>query len=254
METPLLAAARARGVPCANGLGMLVHQAALAFELWTGVDAPLDGCARRRAARTRHPRSRRDHVLVAACSIVGLVAWVGWLLDPVITRVPLQQPVSRPARPRRASAARSAAVRSSRSCRGALFGALAARYDDTWALPGVPRAHRRARRARGHRPRALPPARTGSSTRSRSRCVVLLTLAAVGDDNCDAIRPRPARRRDRVRDLLPAPHGVAAQHGLRRREARRSSSASSLGWLGWGEVFARVVPRVPLRRVRSASC
>jgi shikimate dehydrogenase len=42
METPLLAAARARGVPCANGLGMLVHQAALAFAMWTGVDAPLD--------------------------------------------------------------------------------------------------------------------------------------------------------------------------------------------------------------------
>ena len=42
METPLLAAARARGIPCTNGLGMLVHQAALAFELWTGVDAPLD--------------------------------------------------------------------------------------------------------------------------------------------------------------------------------------------------------------------
>jgi shikimate dehydrogenase len=41
-ETPLLAAARARGIPCANGLGMLVHQAALAFEMWTGVDAPLD--------------------------------------------------------------------------------------------------------------------------------------------------------------------------------------------------------------------
>jgi shikimate dehydrogenase len=40
-ETPLLAAARARGVPCANGLGMLVHQAALAFELWTGETAPL---------------------------------------------------------------------------------------------------------------------------------------------------------------------------------------------------------------------
>jgi shikimate dehydrogenase len=41
VETPLLAAARARGVPAANGLGMLVHQAALAFELWTGETAPL---------------------------------------------------------------------------------------------------------------------------------------------------------------------------------------------------------------------
>jgi shikimate dehydrogenase len=41
METPLLAAAHAQGVPCANGLGMLVHQAALAFELWTGHEAPL---------------------------------------------------------------------------------------------------------------------------------------------------------------------------------------------------------------------
>jgi shikimate dehydrogenase len=41
METPFLAAARARGIHTANGLGMLVHQAALAFEHWTGVDAPL---------------------------------------------------------------------------------------------------------------------------------------------------------------------------------------------------------------------
>jgi shikimate dehydrogenase len=54
METPLLAAARARGVPCTNGLGMLVHQAALAFELWTGVDAPLDAM---RAAAEEDPRA-----------------------------------------------------------------------------------------------------------------------------------------------------------------------------------------------------
>jgi shikimate dehydrogenase len=49
METPFLAAARARGAATANGLGMLVHQAALTFELWTGVDAPL---AALRAAAT----------------------------------------------------------------------------------------------------------------------------------------------------------------------------------------------------------
>jgi shikimate dehydrogenase len=41
-ETPLLALARAHGVPIANGLGMLVHQAALAFEAFTGSPAPLD--------------------------------------------------------------------------------------------------------------------------------------------------------------------------------------------------------------------
>jgi shikimate dehydrogenase len=54
METPLLAAARARGVPCANGLGMLVHQAALAFEQWTGTDAPLEVM---RAAAAKDPRA-----------------------------------------------------------------------------------------------------------------------------------------------------------------------------------------------------
>lgn len=39
-ETPLLAAARAGGCPAANGLSMLLHQGALAFERWTGRPAP----------------------------------------------------------------------------------------------------------------------------------------------------------------------------------------------------------------------
>ncbi|MHC1696727.1 MAG: shikimate dehydrogenase [Geobacteraceae bacterium] len=39
-ETPLLEAAKARGLACANGLGMLVAQGAAAFRLWTGRDAP----------------------------------------------------------------------------------------------------------------------------------------------------------------------------------------------------------------------
>ena len=41
LETPLLAAARAQGARTSNGLGMLVHQAAQAFTLWTGAEAPL---------------------------------------------------------------------------------------------------------------------------------------------------------------------------------------------------------------------
>ena len=38
-ETPLTAAAKARGATAASGLGMLVYQAAESFKLWTGKDA-----------------------------------------------------------------------------------------------------------------------------------------------------------------------------------------------------------------------
>jgi shikimate dehydrogenase len=40
LETPLLVQARARGLRCANGLGMLVHQAYVGFEQLTGHEAP----------------------------------------------------------------------------------------------------------------------------------------------------------------------------------------------------------------------
>jgi shikimate dehydrogenase len=41
-ETKLLAAAKAAGCKTANGLGMLLHQGAKAFEIWTGKLAPRD--------------------------------------------------------------------------------------------------------------------------------------------------------------------------------------------------------------------
>jgi shikimate dehydrogenase len=41
LETPLVAAARERGAVAMNGVPMLVHQAAVAFELWTGVAPPV---------------------------------------------------------------------------------------------------------------------------------------------------------------------------------------------------------------------
>jgi shikimate dehydrogenase len=37
LVTPLLAAARARGLATADGLGMLLHQAVRGFSLWFGV-------------------------------------------------------------------------------------------------------------------------------------------------------------------------------------------------------------------------
>ncbi len=40
-RTPLLAAARDEGAVALGGLGLLLHQAALSFEVWTGAPAPL---------------------------------------------------------------------------------------------------------------------------------------------------------------------------------------------------------------------
>jgi shikimate dehydrogenase len=39
--TPLMAAARAAGASAFGGLGLLLHQAALSFELWTGLEPPM---------------------------------------------------------------------------------------------------------------------------------------------------------------------------------------------------------------------
>ena len=41
-ETKLLKAAKKRGCRCSNGLGMLLHQGAKSFEIWTGVKAPVE--------------------------------------------------------------------------------------------------------------------------------------------------------------------------------------------------------------------
>ena len=42
LETQLLQQARAAGARTVDGLGMLVHQGARAFEIWTGVAPPVD--------------------------------------------------------------------------------------------------------------------------------------------------------------------------------------------------------------------
>lgn len=54
--TPLLAAAKESGATAVGGIGMLVHQAALAFGRWTGVDPPV---ATMRATASRELREDR---------------------------------------------------------------------------------------------------------------------------------------------------------------------------------------------------
>lgn len=59
--TPLIAAARAGGAEAWGGLGMLIHQAAASFRIWTGQDPPLESMSaaalRALGARTTAARS-----------------------------------------------------------------------------------------------------------------------------------------------------------------------------------------------------
>ena len=50
LETPLLAAARTRGNPVVDGLGMLLHQGRPGFHAWFGVDPAVDDALRRAVA------------------------------------------------------------------------------------------------------------------------------------------------------------------------------------------------------------
>lgn len=52
--TPLLEAARAAGCMAVNGLGMLMHQAAHQFRLWTGEDPPLEVMSAAAASALAH--------------------------------------------------------------------------------------------------------------------------------------------------------------------------------------------------------
>ncbi|HWE56511.1 MAG TPA: shikimate dehydrogenase [Acidimicrobiales bacterium] len=51
---PLLMAARSVGAPGCNGLGMLIHQAARQFEMWTGRPAPLEAMSAAAVATLTH--------------------------------------------------------------------------------------------------------------------------------------------------------------------------------------------------------
>jgi shikimate dehydrogenase len=56
LETPLLAAARARGLLAVDGLGMLLHQARPGFEAWFGVAPQVDAALRAFVAQGIPPR------------------------------------------------------------------------------------------------------------------------------------------------------------------------------------------------------
>jgi leader peptidase (prepilin peptidase)/N-methyltransferase len=172
--------------------------------------------------------------LVAALSAVGLA--VGWLLDPVITRVPRRQPVTGPVEDESALASSSTArqVTVSIVC-GALFGALAARFEDSWALPAylVLAAALVALSAIDLEHYILPNRIVYPLA---IVMIVLLAIASLGDDDLDAL----------VRGLVAGLIAFAIFFVLHMISPRSMGFGDvklafvlglSLGWLGWGEVL-----------------
>jgi leader peptidase (prepilin peptidase)/N-methyltransferase len=172
--------------------------------------------------------------LVALFFVVGLS--VGWLLDPLITRIPVREPVTGPPEDATGPAATSTTrqVGVAIVC-GVLFGALAARFDDSWALPAY---------------LVLAAALVVLSVIDLElyilpnrivyplgfAMVVLLTIAAVGDDDFDAI----------VRGLVAGVVAFAIFFALHLISPRSMGFGDvklafvlglSLGWLGWGYVL-----------------
>jgi shikimate dehydrogenase len=60
-STPFLQAARAQGAQAVNGLGMLIHQAAHAFRLWTHEEPPLEAMSAAAVAALVHRERGTEH-------------------------------------------------------------------------------------------------------------------------------------------------------------------------------------------------
>jgi len=61
-RTPLQEFARQHGIACADGRGMLLHQGAKSFSLWTGAEAPVEAMREALNAAIAAAESRADHV------------------------------------------------------------------------------------------------------------------------------------------------------------------------------------------------
>jgi leader peptidase (prepilin peptidase)/N-methyltransferase len=171
-------------------------------------------------------------VLIGGCSVLGLV--VGWLLDPVITRVPRRVPVTGPPTADEAPSSPTRRVLVSVLC-GALFGATAARFEGSWALPAylVLAASLVALAAIDLEHFILPNRIVYPLTVAM---LGLLLVASAGDHDGDAF----------VRGLLGGAVAFAVFVVLHLVSPRSMGFGDvklsftlglALGWLGWGEVF-----------------
>jgi len=173
--------------------------------------------------------------IVAVCAVLGAV--VGWLLARVISRVPRKAPVLGPWTADEPVPSTARRVALAVVC-AALFGAIGARFDDSWALPAyLVLAGALVALAAIDLEHYLLPNRivyplTGAM-------VVLLGLASLGDDDLDAL----------TRGLAAGAVTFAVFFVLHLISPRSMGFGDvklsftlglALGWLGWGEVLLGV--------------
>jgi leader peptidase (prepilin peptidase)/N-methyltransferase len=175
-------------------------------------------------------------LLVVVCAVIGLA--IGWAMDPVITRVPRKLPVrgSLDGLPHDELPAESRARRVGVALlTGALFGGMAARFDDTWALPAylVLTAALVALSVIDLEHYLLPNRIVYPMTLA---LLALFTLAALLDDDWDALG----------RGLLAGLVAFAGYFVLHLVSPRSMGFGDvklsfglglALGWLGWGELL-----------------
>ena len=258
LETPLLAAARARGLDTVDGLDMLIGQAALAFELFFGAraaarrdDAELRGAADvmidsssaspARSAWASRPSRRCSTTRACRCSMP--TPRCTGCRDRAARWSPRSRRVSRHDRRRRASTAPALGASGARRARRAR-GARGARPSRRWRearrhflAAACRRAAGGARHSLAVREGRLTQGRQGRRRlRRRPRCSARARLAPPRHDAGEVRRdPRPpdARRREaRARRLRHFDTAVRSTRRARRSAASSLASRAPTGPIG----------------------